>query len=278
MTASDLAVMHDRLRRDTTKMLGFAEPLSAQQALKVDLACSLRWQIDKFVSAQLAGGDIDLKQLTSATEALRSLFPTADASVISDREDAAATNELERLIGGVRAERQHRSVEVFQKLTVALDGDKPGDVVVYLLDLLKISRADDDDDDSVLDRVRAMANDLVERSQAAAAMPVSAAYKEANLATFQKSDPDAPPASTVKRDYIDHAVIEPSDKPPEPTDITPVNPLRHASLNNPNSQPRPRSPLTASPTFEAYRQSQDRQSGGTGPLKSGSDWSPVRGW
>ncbi len=117
MSASDLADMHDRLRRDTIKMLAFGEPLSAQQSLKVDLACSLRWQIDKFVSTQLSGGDIDLKQLTSATEALRSLFPTSGG--ISDldieRQNASAREVLFNLIERARMADEVEAAEAMQR-------------------------------------------------------------------------------------------------------------------------------------------------------------------
>jgi hypothetical protein len=73
---TDDRAMYAVLRESTAKMLG-KDPanLTALEKLKVDLAASLRLEIDRIVSAQLGGGDVDMRRMTTATESLRSLFP-----------------------------------------------------------------------------------------------------------------------------------------------------------------------------------------------------------
>jgi len=64
------------LRQDTARLLGFAgvEGLSATAGLKVDLASSLRLEIDRMQAAQLRGEAADLRVLVVAGEMLECLL------------------------------------------------------------------------------------------------------------------------------------------------------------------------------------------------------------
>ena len=80
------AVLFAKLRNETCKLLGYnADNLSALEGLRVDLVCSLRLEVDRQQSLQLAGQAADLRVLTSATEALENLLKPAFVTAF-DRE------------------------------------------------------------------------------------------------------------------------------------------------------------------------------------------------
>jgi hypothetical protein len=81
---NERAEMYAELQQSTAKMLGYVEPLTPQQKLRVDLAASLRMEIDRITRLQLAGSEINLRDLTNASEALENLLrPSAVAAVHS---------------------------------------------------------------------------------------------------------------------------------------------------------------------------------------------------
>ena len=74
----DRAKLFAKLRQSTQAMLGIEKPTPEQQ-LKIDLAASLRLEIDRIIAAQLAGQPADVRELTTLNESLRSLFPPPPA-------------------------------------------------------------------------------------------------------------------------------------------------------------------------------------------------------
>ena len=97
------AVLFAKLRNETCKLLGYnADNLSALEGLRVDLVCSLRLEVDRQQSLQLAGQAADLRVLTSATEALENLLKPAFVTAFDcERQNAIARAELSRIISGV---------------------------------------------------------------------------------------------------------------------------------------------------------------------------------
>jgi hypothetical protein len=93
------------LRASTSEMLGFSTPTPVQQ-LKVDLAASLRMEIDRIVSQQLAGHPADVRALTALTESLRSLFPAAADSAY---DFSGAKAELEAFLSKRAAALERRA-------------------------------------------------------------------------------------------------------------------------------------------------------------------------
>jgi hypothetical protein len=110
------------LRASTEKMLGLSAPTPVQQ-LKIDLVASLRMEIDRIVSQQLAGHPADVRALTGLTESLRSLFPVAadpgvdfsgakaELAALLDRRAAAHERRESRLLEEI-AEREELAAVV----------------------------------------------------------------------------------------------------------------------------------------------------------------------
>jgi hypothetical protein len=100
------------LRASTSEMLGFGTPTPVQQ-LKVDLAASLRMEIDRIVSQQLAGQAADVRALTALTESLRSLFP---AAADSGHDFSGAKEELARFLADRAGRIEHRELKESERL------------------------------------------------------------------------------------------------------------------------------------------------------------------
>jgi hypothetical protein len=100
------------LRASTQKMLGLSTPTPVQQ-LKVDLAASLRMEIDRIVSQQLAGNPADVRALTALTESLRSLFPVA---ADPGHDFSGAREELERFLADRASRIETREVRESARL------------------------------------------------------------------------------------------------------------------------------------------------------------------
>lgn len=79
------AELHNALKRSTAKLLQYdVDNLTPQQTLRLDLACSLRLEIDRNASLQARGEAADLKSLITASQALESLLrPDAVGAVRS---------------------------------------------------------------------------------------------------------------------------------------------------------------------------------------------------
>jgi hypothetical protein len=94
----DRAKFYNALRASTAALLNYdIDKLTLQQSLKVDLASSLRLEIDRITAAQLSGTAVDLRELILATESLtRLMSPAAGNASIS--EFAGAREELAALI------------------------------------------------------------------------------------------------------------------------------------------------------------------------------------
>jgi hypothetical protein len=103
---SDVADVYARLRAETAKMLGYdIADLTAVQTLRLDLAASLRLEIDRITALQMRGEPADLRALTSAAESLEKLLhpevgPTGNAS-------EGAREEFARLLDGLAGAAEH---------------------------------------------------------------------------------------------------------------------------------------------------------------------------
>jgi hypothetical protein len=96
--SEDFATLHEVLRRSTAAMLGCnIENLTPIQALRLDLACSLRLEIDRNASAQARGEPADLRALTAACSALEQLLHPAEGPLQS-KERGEAKAKLAALI------------------------------------------------------------------------------------------------------------------------------------------------------------------------------------
>lgn len=91
--------LFDALRKSTSELLGLGavDDLSPIQSLKVDLASSLRLELDRLMAQQLRGEAVDLRALTVASEMLERLLRPADV-VASNDPHAGAREELERFL------------------------------------------------------------------------------------------------------------------------------------------------------------------------------------
>jgi hypothetical protein len=118
---NDRAVMYAALRDSTAAMLG-KDPanLTALEKLKIDLAASLRLEVDKIVAAQLNGDEVDMRRMTTAADSLRSLFP---APVSDDGHDfAGAAEELDALLHRRHDAIDQRRADVLRQLAgIAID-------------------------------------------------------------------------------------------------------------------------------------------------------------
>jgi hypothetical protein len=83
----DRAKLFAKLRQSTQAMLGIEKPTPEQQ-LKIDLAASLRLEIDRIIAAQLAGQPADVRELTTLNESLRSRCRSARGTFSSPRRRA----------------------------------------------------------------------------------------------------------------------------------------------------------------------------------------------
>jgi hypothetical protein len=240
------------LRTSTARMLSYnLDDLSPLQALRLDMVCSLHLEVDRVQAAQLRGEPADIRALSSSAEALESLIkPSFNTADDKRREDAEATAELDHLITGVLDGRDFERQPILERLTAALDNNKPADVVLALLDLLH----HDGTADPLLDRVRSLTRDLI-------AGPPSK-HREVSPPT----DPDAPPPNTVRTVYLDAACTD-LDEPPAAEDPY----ARYARLN-PNGAVTPAAPKP--PEQGNWRDYVDE----AGIHVPGTAWSPRRGW
>jgi hypothetical protein len=87
----DRAKFYHDLRASTAALLNYdLNKLTLQQSLKVDLAASLRLEIDRITAAQLAGESVDLRELVLASESLsRLVAPTSDLGEVKHDFDGA---------------------------------------------------------------------------------------------------------------------------------------------------------------------------------------------
>jgi hypothetical protein len=85
------ATLFDRLRKETADALGYdIDRLSLVQSVRLDRVTALRLEDDRLLAAQVAGQQIDLRQLATASEQLESLLsepiPTWDLPRLTDDE------------------------------------------------------------------------------------------------------------------------------------------------------------------------------------------------
>jgi hypothetical protein len=88
---------YKKLRHETIGLLGFAEPLTTAQSVKVELVTSLRLALDSLTAAQLRGETIDAAKLLAASTALERMLPL---TVEQEAEDESARDALARIIDG----------------------------------------------------------------------------------------------------------------------------------------------------------------------------------
>jgi hypothetical protein len=70
-----LTAMHERLRRDTAKLLGYDYAnLTAAQSVRVERAAMLRLELDDCATKKLAGQPFDTVKYIAASEALERLI------------------------------------------------------------------------------------------------------------------------------------------------------------------------------------------------------------
>jgi uncharacterized small protein (DUF1192 family) len=104
---NDDATLYRKLRAETAELLGYSEPLSTAQSVKVDLVASLRLALDTFTAAQLAGEKVDTNKLLSAAEALERLLPKAasfNTEVVDSHTARAKLAALLDQLGEVQAD------------------------------------------------------------------------------------------------------------------------------------------------------------------------------
>jgi hypothetical protein len=93
-------------KKETAGLLGFTDldALTATQTLKLDVATSLRLEIDRLQSQQLRGEAADIRTLLAASEMLeRLLLRPAEAVVAGADQFSGAREEFARLIDGLVA-------------------------------------------------------------------------------------------------------------------------------------------------------------------------------
>jgi hypothetical protein len=141
------------LRQSTARMLSYdMAALSPLQALRLDMVCSLRLEIDRVQGGQLRGEPADLRALTTASEALANLIrPEFVSTEDKRREDEAARAKLGAILHGIIHQRDHEREPIIERLNAALDGGRLPEVIGVLLDLLRHEQVGD----PALDRVRA---------------------------------------------------------------------------------------------------------------------------
>lgn len=96
---TNLAVLHDQLRRDTAKMLNYdLNNLSAAEAVRLDRAMTLRLELDDFQTKKLSGMPVDVSKFIAASESLERLVGgNPDGTATPDFSGAKA--ELLQLLG-----------------------------------------------------------------------------------------------------------------------------------------------------------------------------------
>jgi hypothetical protein len=91
---TDHATLHDVLRRSTATMLHYdVDDLSPIRALRLDLACSLRLEIDRNAALQARGEPADLRALTLAVESLERLLHLAEVTASDGGPRAGSAKE-----------------------------------------------------------------------------------------------------------------------------------------------------------------------------------------
>ena len=96
----DRAKFYHDLRASTAALLNYdLDKLTLQQSLKVDLASSLRMEIDRITAAQLSGTSVDLRELVLASESLsRLVAPAASLGEEVKHDFDGAFDALSRLL------------------------------------------------------------------------------------------------------------------------------------------------------------------------------------
>jgi hypothetical protein len=90
---NDRAELHNRLQANTATLLGFGDNPTPLQKVKIDLVAALRMTVDKIVSTQLSGGEVNMKDMIAASEALENLLRPA-AIVAEQGYSTAARDKL----------------------------------------------------------------------------------------------------------------------------------------------------------------------------------------
>jgi hypothetical protein len=107
----DRAKFYAALRANTAALLNYdIDNLSLQQSLKVDLAASLRLEIDRITAAQLKGESVDLRELVLATESLSRLVAPAGTGTEAQQPDFEGAREKLSQFLDDRAERLEQAL------------------------------------------------------------------------------------------------------------------------------------------------------------------------
>jgi hypothetical protein len=96
---ADLAVMRDRLRKETAELLGLdINALSAAQSVRLDRCSTLRLEIDDIESRKLQGVAFDAVKYIAVSEALERMVGGNPEQTNTTHDFTGAKEELARLL------------------------------------------------------------------------------------------------------------------------------------------------------------------------------------
>ena len=95
-----LSAIHEQLRRDTAKMLGYDYAnLTAAQSVRVDRAAMLRLELDDCQTKKLAGQPFDVNKYIAASEALERLVGGQPEQTNTGPDHDAALAQVDAMLG-----------------------------------------------------------------------------------------------------------------------------------------------------------------------------------
>jgi hypothetical protein len=115
------------VRKQTAGLLGFTDldALTATQTLKLDVATSLRLEIDRLQSQQLRGEAADLRVLIAAAEMLERLLKPVEVAAEAADQHCDAREKLAALIDGLSAAAEHEWAEACSRESEAAATSPP---------------------------------------------------------------------------------------------------------------------------------------------------------